>query len=377
MKHTLLFIHGTGVRANSFGSTLRLIREKAAKHLPGWRIEGWAWGDAFGAKPNMGHASIPKYEESGNAAPALEAADRARWVLLAGDPLLELRTAPVEAVIGASPGPAIWKQLLALSPPPEPVRVVLASFDAEETWKELIEEVAKDPAWQDLVQKLTIKGPAVNDKIARALAMSLQQRLRHEGFPGPTHIGRDELVAVLTAALGGALGLKDWLARGVTAVIKPRRGRVFDAIGPAVGDILRYQARGGPLREFIGAKVAESKAEAIIAHSLGGIAAVDWLAEGKRDIKSLVTVGSQAPYFYEIDALCSRVWGNGLPEYFPKRWLNIYDERDFLSFQAETVFPGIVKDVEADNGQPFPDSHSAYWHNDEQVWKPIAQFLGH
>jgi hypothetical protein len=118
----------------------------------------------------------------------------------------------------------------------------------------------------------------------------------------------------------------------------------------------------------------------ILAHSLGGIACVDWLAskeyaEDGPKIDRLITVGSQAPYFYEIDALVSLPYGAGLPDGLPKKWLNIYDRSDFLSYLAAPVFPGHARDVEVDNGQPFPDSHSAYWHNHRQVWKAVAEFL--
>jgi hypothetical protein len=106
---------------------------------------------------------------------------------------------------------------------------------------------------------------------------------------------------------------------------------------------------------------------------LGGVATVDWLALGKRSITRLITVGSQAPYFYEIDALVSRPFGAGLPRYFPKKWLNIFDPNDFFSYRAAKIFPGVAVDKRVDNGQPFPESHSAYWHNDAAVWPAIKE----
>lgn len=87
----------------------------------------------------------------------------------------------------------------------------------------------------------------------------------------------------------------------------------------------------------------------------------------------MVTVGSQAPFFYEIDALASLSYGEPLPSYFPA-WLNIYDGRDFLSYIGAGVFPGRVTDQRVDNGQPFPQAHSAYWRNDA-VWQHVGRFL--
>jgi hypothetical protein len=87
----------------------------------------------------------------------------------------------------------------------------------------------------------------------------------------------------------------------------------------------------------------------------------------------LVTVGSQAPFLYEINALQSLAYGEALPAHFPK-WLNFYDLRDFLSYKGGKIFPGRVKDVAVDNRQPFPVSHSAYWENDA-VWRTIKEEL--
>ena len=112
----------------------------------------------------------------------------------------------------------------------------------------------------------------------------------------------------------------------------------------------------------------------LLTHSLGGIACVDLLASTPQaKVTGLITVGSQAPFLYEIDCLPCVRWGQKLPSGFPK-WLNIYDERDLLSYIGEGVFPGQVQDFKVDNGQPFPESHSAYWTN-RMVWKKIAEFL--
>lgn len=49
--------------------------------------------------------------------------------------------------------------------------------------------------------------------------------------------------------------------------------------GPALGDILRYQARSGPLREFLERQITMGEGPSVvIGHSLGGVALVDLLA---------------------------------------------------------------------------------------------------
>jgi hypothetical protein len=111
-----------------------------------------------------------------------------------------------------------------------------------------------------------------------------------------------------------------------------------------------------------------------LAHSLGGIACVDLLVKKRLEgVVKLITVGSQAPLLYELNALWSLAHGAPLPDSFPD-WLNFYDKHDFLSYIGAGLFPGRTTDVLVDNGQPFPEAHSAYWSNPD-VWKAIAGSL--
>jgi len=139
-----------------------------------------------------------------------------------------------------------------------------------------------------------------------------------------------------------------------------------------------YQARGQDICKFIRQTIEPLNGPVVLlAHSLGGIAAVDMFIEApieKPTVQLLVTVGSQAPLLYELNALVSMPFDPHarLPKHFPP-WLNIYDEHDFLSYQCAKIFPE-VHDVRVDNGQPFPESHSAYWGNGK-VWDAILSTL--
>jgi hypothetical protein len=90
-------------------------------------------------------------------------------------------------------------------------------------------------------------------------------------------------------------------------------------------------------------------------------------------VRLLVTVGSQAPFLYEIDALPSLRYGQPLPAHFPS-WLNVYDLNDLLSYAAQGVFGDRAIDLELDSRQPFPASHSAYW-DSRTMWEAIATRL--
>jgi pimeloyl-ACP methyl ester carboxylesterase len=111
----------------------------------------------------------------------------------------------------------------------------------------------------------------------------------------------------------------------------------------------------------------------LLAHSLGGIICADLLVrEPVPGVAGLITVGSQTPFMYEIGAFPALSHPDPLPGHMP-RWLNVYDRRDLLSYMGGGVFDGRVRDVGVDNGQPFPQSHSAYWTN-PALWAAVAAF---
>jgi hypothetical protein len=189
-------------------------------------------------------------------------------------------------------------------------------------------------------------------------------------------MGEDLLGAVARSYL--------WLgAAGGTPLVRKKKGKVADGAALFAGDILLYQARGkdirGEIRKRVEAAAAKNPPVVLLGHSLGGIACVDLLAsERLLEVPLLVTVGSQAPFLYEINALWSLEFGDPLPDHFVDRWVNVYDPSDFLSYLTEGVFTAETKarttfrDVKVDNGLRFPESHSGYWEN-RATWGPIAE----
>ena len=108
----------------------------------------------------------------------------------------------------------------------------------------------------------------------------------------------------------------------------------------ALADILYYQRRGRDIRDYVARSLLDRERPlTVVGHSLGGVVLVDLLSSGSAPpVDRLVTVGSQAPLFYAIDALEHLRPGAGPEPFTP--WLNIYNEADLLSFCAERVFPG-------------------------------------
>ena len=90
---TLLFVHGTNARTQSYSETLSLIKKKASELLKGYKVQGCEWYP-LGACLHKSGDSIPEYNQSGDPLPAEEELKLARWRLLSQDPLLELSVLP-------------------------------------------------------------------------------------------------------------------------------------------------------------------------------------------------------------------------------------------------------------------------------------------
>ena len=171
---------------------------------------------------------------------------------------------------------------------------------------------------------------------------------------GQGQLGIRETVKKVSAPL--ALNL-------LTRVAIAKRPWALEESHPLAADILLYLSRGENIREFI-RRTVESTAGplVVLAHSLGGIACLDLAIEQRlAGIARLVTVGSQGPLLYELDALTSLRASQRPPDLPP--WTNFYDPRDPLAFVGEALFPGQVHDVLVDNGRPFPWSHTGYFDN--------------
>jgi hypothetical protein len=262
---------------------------------------------------------------------------------------------------------------------------------------------ARDRVVNDLDYKATVRSAAHESDLYAPVARAiLAEAISRSGDDPPPPVRfsrrlRDDVVEAISGALGRPTrGVAGWAANKLSHLAQRlrivdliyERGKLTDGTAPAAGDIVMYQARGGVFREFIREKIERANRldppVVVLAHSLGGIACVDLYAEHEPKvppppIHALVTVGSQAPFLYEINALQTLRYGEELPESFPK-WLNIYDPRDLLSYLAAEVFrfegkrvPD-VRDEAVDNGLPFPDSHSGYWDN-PHTWELLASVL--
>ncbi|WP_407836636.1 hypothetical protein ACE1OC_09460 [Streptomyces sp. DSM 116496] len=398
-----LFVHGTGVRRERHDTLFALVRDRLTARFPGATVDSCFWGERYGATLSADGRSVPGLGAPGTA-PGPDEEEIAEWGLLIADPLCELRVlaeAGWDTAAGGHPdddpdgdafampgvqsaGDRVLELLAAVRGVPDggEQAALLLGTGLAAGFPAALEGVSRS------AEAARAGDRAVGETQARELAKALARAVTAAALASAgaeadcTGAERDRLVELITARLGGdarfpgarAAAVLGRLALRVTTqpLLNAWRGSLTVGATPALGDILRYQARGADLRAFLHERItAEPGPTVLIGHSLGGIALVDLLAlaaargEPVPGVELLVTVGSQAPFLYELGALAGVVPGTKLPYAFP-RWLNVYDRQDVLSYLAEPVFPGDprVSDQEIGSRQPFPACHSAYWKQD-------------
>jgi hypothetical protein len=384
-RPSVVFVHGTGVRAAAYKETFEVVADQLAKHVPRAVARPCLWGDNHGAKLHLGGRSIPGMPQP-DAAGQARAGEQALWSELYRDSLYELRG----LADGQAPGfvaPQVLRRKADLHAclrglgKDAMLLQQAAGRSLAGIWCDSVCHVSESAEFN---RALTFSAQVDGDlrrTIARAVVAQVQSQLIDSGLPTMGQVMRDDWVRQCVEQLGGGtLGLGHWVEQRVAGLAswwltsKARRDRasVFDPAYPLAGDILCYQANGQAIRDAVAAAVDSCTGDVVLlAHSLGGIACVDLLVESPMPkVKLLVTVGSQAPFLYELGALRSLGVFSPLPEHVPP-WVNYFDRDDLLSYCAAPVFPGRVTDIELESGENFPASHSAYW-RDDNLWSTLA-----
>ncbi|MFF7334967.1 hypothetical protein [Streptomyces sp. NPDC008150] len=388
MYRSVVFVHGTGVRGAKFAATLEKIRKGFAEGgAPQLDVQGCYWADSHGARLRLGGASVPGYARTGGGQRET-AADREadRWAVLYADPWHELRLLRLGAEADPAEEDAFVVQAEDYRPSPQTAELLRAA-GLEEFFAQALAALRRGT---ELTAAATTVGPggfAHRSAVARGLVAFTVTTARRQDGPDTPAEKRDTLLSFVRGDLdaqdkGGASALlavtREIASPLATWYGRRNRGEVDDMGTPLAGDILRYQVHGAALRDQIADAVARAPGGAVtlLGHSLGGVACLETMVEhGPGKVDQLITVGSQGPYLHEIDALATLPFGRKLPDAFPARWLNVYDPNDFLSYAAEGVFTDRVQDLRVEGGEPFLESHSAYWVS-RTFWKAVIQWIG-
>ncbi len=389
---TVIFIHGTSVREPAFTDTFRVVEQQLLKEFPNLKVLPCSWGESLGAKLHAKGASIPLYDETNKTNKDEEVEEEIiRWQQLYQDPLYELRLLSLKtpeeqdyAPSQGDPGEELDENVQQLKPSDE-LQAKLQEGGIAEVFNQARENITLSSPYRQALETISDTVTEHRNAIARAIIAESMAICEGQGqfVPILTDAAlRNRVVQSLSyEIIESEKAVSDWLKDRISGLaasvatnhVKRKRGSITDSAYPIVGDILLYQGRGKKIRDFIKTYIDDADSSVVlISHSLGGIACVDLLVKEQLDkVKLLVTVGSQAPFFYEINALQSLEYGESLPAHFPS-WLNIYDLKDILSYIGANIFPDRVQDVLVDNKQPFPRSHGAYWTN-SATWKAIIR----
>ena len=404
---SLIFVHGTGGRRKAYDDTFEKIKENLQEKRPDVKLLHCLWGDPLGAKLNAGGVSIPNYEAlGGGEVPTDEDIEIKLWRGFYRDPFSQMRQMGMR--IRPIQRPALGQRQLPSQELKERVETLgsdselqsrLSKVGDSTLWQSAFEEVATASAFRQLLstaaRPLEADYTVVAQTVVAVYCYSYKKSGSYSVLSTDRNL-RNEIVDIIRLTLTqnetdrGVIPdlLKKCASEVVSSIAKlygneqmrRKRGALMDATYPFAGDILLYQSKGQKIRDFIHQRIDETQVESpvvLMAHSLGGSACVDLLIERdlSKKVDGLITVGSQAPFFYEIGALQQLEYGEPLPSHFPKKWLNIYDIRDYLSYVGEGLFPGQVVDKLVNNGEPFPESHGAYWEKKSAIWEAIAHFL--
>jgi len=385
---TIVFVHGTGVRGESYSRVFEAFRANVGKRAADIAVAPCGWGDflgttfAFGGASIPGHDGRPRDRKRADAEPA----GGADFAVLTADPLHDLRFLALTTKDrgagtllppGAVSFPDEIRARLNALPAPDPLARELLDRDLLAHFVSAVPQVGDAPVTQQAI--LQAVGPEDQARVTTALARgiiaeTLRQAVLAEGISTPLHgAGRAYLIGLVEDRLGyaklgaaravGGLAARVLLRAGTWAFDRWRQP-ISDGAQPALGDVVWYLTRGAALRSAIAETTAAAGDDVVlVGHSLGGIACLDLLLTTPLpSVRTLVTVGSQGPLLYELDALPGLKVGAAIPDTLPD-WINYYDRRDVLSYLAEPVFAGRARDVELDSGCYMPDAHSAYFDN--------------
>ncbi|NAZ17277.1 hypothetical protein GT020_14560 [Glutamicibacter soli] len=380
----VIYIHGTGVRKETFEESFNLVR-KNMERIRDYDIVPCFWGDRLGARleaaPTRASAATPDSAPTSLLEDEKELRIRMR-AMLESDPwsLIRLELATPQNIERDVRDPAtllssIEQSMVRATTGSNKFTVELSKKNLRSLAEESLDMMLQHPLFEEYVAARYIDAGSKVATINRTfIALILSESdSRHQIPTAMTGDAMDNLESLLMNELGGEVrsigsGMLKLSSRLLWPLVAPtvekRRHELTQYSAPIAGDILKYFARPNEFRQLLTDTIDNSDEDTIIlSHSLGGIIAFDTLCNSPRkQIKQLITVGTQIGLLYELDALPSLTREDPLPASFPE-WINIYDSRDFLAYSRTSLLPGQDGDLVVDSGVPFPRSHTSYFDN--------------
>jgi hypothetical protein len=386
----VIFVHGTGVREKQYNSTFIAIKQGLQNLNPNIELISCSWGKHSGARLNANNASSPNFDPEIVRNISGDLVEIYLWDELYRDPTAEIQFLPHRRREGSHrEAPRKLRQRIESLLQQDflndfDLRFSIDHYTFQQAHSYIFEYVSIDSLCAVAQSPLN----EFYDVISRAIVGALVYR----SSENPSSDKSEEQARFISNHMHGGevpRGSLERLAEGfIKKIVVPKAVKKLQedmvkrnpSYFPAIADILMYQARPDPIHDYILDVINRCPQPVfLLAHSLGGIACVDLLISNKqasKSTKALITVGSQVPFMYEINALRSLEYKDPLPSYFPSKWVNIYDKKDSLSFvgQDKNLFSNYIEDYEVNNEKHFPECHSRYWGN-TRVYEKIVEVI--
>lgn len=379
MCMAILFVHGITVRRERFEQLLRFVQQGVAGLRTDIQVHGCYWGDLASPLVFRG-ASVPGFQR-GTRAPIDSASDVSPdWVDDPLAPFIALRDDEVLPVDGRGifPLPGEVEERngrlhSSLSPLVTTLHEAAPRFTGpgqelpEHVIQALVRSVLEAAARTDRRIPLSELRNLVEDALTAGmwLEASRGEDIFDTGFNWT--VARSTVRVAAERELGGERAPGRVGQHSLSFAMRHGlRRHVMAALAIAIGDVLVHANHSQRILQRVHDVVVAIPADeplTIVGHSLGGIIAFEYCRITDRPIQMLVTVGSQVGLFGELgvfDCLVDEKTSKLLPAIRTRRWLNLYDTDDILSFLVAPVFTGAV-DREVNTRAPFPPAHSEYW----------------
>jgi hypothetical protein len=198
---TVLFVHGTGVRKASYLSTFVVVKNAFQAHHLNHALEPCLWGDDLGSRrPSL---SLPDPIAPRTSAAVTRQQDIARWRLLYGDPVFELRLLKnrphkPRPMLPGSPRPdhALWARIAGYRVSSR-VEQFLCEWQLGEYWEAAWHYVVEEGTAKDVLDSSPDDIGEPGQAIARAVVAALLMYAIEEERPILDAPHRDELVQML------------------------------------------------------------------------------------------------------------------------------------------------------------------------------------
>lgn len=401
MSFDVVFVHGTGVREPAYSRSFKTISDKLKAKDSNLRLHKCYWGESCGTTLNKGGAAIPDFDTDRAIDDNLSKEEimLGLWKLLYQNPLAELQILsskidseqkePKFDPLQPSPSEELYQRIIHLRSSSSTLREKLEQAGIEKVFfNDACTFVLQNKDYQKVINSAQSLLDAL-EKYSLAIARAIVAKsvvLLESKYKDPTLSLNDDLRDEIVLQIAEKLCDNNrWPIDFPPILINPfirlyfnhlqgNRHTESEKYSKGIGDILMYQARGQKIRDYIRDIITPLPGPVVlIGHSLGGIACVDLLLEkNPPQVHLLITVGSQAPLLYELNALVGMEYSPNatLPPNFPQ-WLNIYTKNDLLSYVGGKILDG-VEDQKVEIREPFPKSHGAYWTNDE-MWDKVLE----